>query len=51
MVHFGKPGNFFKNRLRSLEPSRSKGRYKHSLNILIFIVPRIFEFSIKLLFP
>ena len=51
MVHFGKPGNFFKNRLRSLEPSRSKGCYKHSLNILIFIVPRIFEFSIKLLFP
>ena len=51
MAHSVKPGNLFKNRLSSLEPSRSKGCYKDSLNILTFIGPQIFEFSIKVLLP
>ena len=36
-VHFAKPGIFFKNRLRSLEPARYKGFYKHSLKLSVFI--------------
>ena len=37
-VNFVKPANFFKNRLRSLEPARNKGFYKHTLKISVFIL-------------
>ena len=37
-VNFVKPVNFFKNRLRSLEPARNKGFYKHTLKISVFIL-------------
>ena len=50
-VNFVKPGNFFKNRLRSLEPARNKGFYKHTLKTSVFILSTDIWISLKVVFP
>ena len=49
-VNFVKPANFFKNRLRSLEPARNKGFINTPWKFQYSYFPPMFEFSLKVLF-